>query len=91
MATDKPNAVNLSEKQLVSDCLSQDETDATDHPTEDTTFSNAPWKFKLVALFTALFFTCKKSQVILTHRLLTTSHSRCSFFNQCIERDEIAD
>ncbi|KAG0742116.1 hypothetical protein G6F57_000956 [Rhizopus arrhizus] len=60
MATEKPNAVNLydtQEKQLVSDCLSQNETDATDHSTDDTTFSDAPWKFKVVALFTTLFFT----------------------------------
>lgn len=74
MATEKPNAVNLydtQEKQLVSDCLSQNETDATDHSTDDTTFSDAPWKFKVVALFTILFFTCKKSQMTpLIHRLL---------------------
>lgn len=61
----------------------------------DTALANAPWKYKIIALVTALMFPCKynkmnyqKKNSLLTH--LYPIFSRFSFLCKCYFRYEIS-
>lgn len=49
------------------------------HGGGDTALANAPWKFKIIALVTALLFPCKKTTAHFTHKL-TWIHSGFPLF-----------